>query len=84
MPFAQLDGISINPETGAITGTTKDTDEEITIGFLAIGNVTNPNGVTHDEGFYYTAGEGSGDLTVSLLGGVGKRFGLEPCQRQPV
>ena len=76
MPFAQLDGISINPETGAITGTTKDTDEEITIGFLAIGNVTNPNGVTHDEGFYYTAGEGSGDLTVSLLGGVGKDLGL--------
>lgn len=76
LPNAELDGISINPDTGAITGTTKDTDEEITIGFIAIGNVTNPNGVTHADGFYYTAGEGAGDLTVSTLGGIGKDLGI--------
>ena len=70
VPFAQLDSVSIDSETGAITGTTKDTDELITIGYVAIGNVTNPNGLTHAGGFYYTAGSGAGDLQVSLLGGV--------------
>lgn len=77
LPNAELDGISINPKTGAITGTVKGADLEITIGFVAVGNVTNPNGVTHDEGYYYTAGEGCGDLTVSLIGGVGKDLGIE-------
>ena len=76
LPFITMDSVSINPETGAITGTTKDTGELITIGFLALGNVTNPNGVTHDGGFYYTAGEGAGDLQVSLLGGVAKDLGI--------
>lgn len=76
LPFAQLDSVTINAETGAITGTTKDTDQLITIGYLAIGNVTNPNGVTHSEGFYYTAGEGSGDLQVSMLGGVAEELGI--------
>ena len=70
LPFAQLDSVTINAETGAITGTSKDTDEIVTIGYLAIGNVTNPNGVSHTEGFYYTAGDGAGDLQVSMLGGV--------------
>lgn len=75
-PFAQLDSVSINAETGAITGTSKDTDELVTIGYLAIGNVTNPNGVSHTEGFYYTAGDGSGDLQVSMLGGVAEDLGI--------
>lgn len=77
LPYAQLDSVTINAETGAITGTTKDTDELITIGYIAIGNVTNPNGVTHADGFYYTAGEGAGDLQVSLLGGVANELGIE-------
>ena len=76
LPYAQLDSVTINAETGAITGTTKDTDQLVTIGYLAIGNVTNPNGVTHSEGFYYTAGEGSGDLQVSMLGGVAEELGM--------
>lgn len=76
VPFAQLDSVSINPETGAITGTSKDTDELVTIGYLAIGNVTNPNGVSHTEGFYYTAGDGAGDLQVSMLGGVAEDLGI--------
>ena len=76
LPYAQLDSVSIDPKTGAITGTTKDTDELITIGYLAIGNVTNPNGVTHEEGFYYTCGKGAGDLQVSLLGGKAQELGI--------
>lgn len=76
LAFAQMDSISINSETGAITGTCKDTDELITIGYIAIGNVTNPNGVTHSGGFYYTAAEGAGDLQVSLLGGVAEDLGI--------
>ena len=76
LPFAQLDGVSIDPTTGAITGTTKDTDELITIGYIAIGNVTNPTGVTHTGGFYYNAGSGAGDLQVSLLGGVAADLGI--------
>lgn len=76
LPFAQLDSVTINAETGAITGTSKDTDELVTIGYLAIGNVTNPNGVSHTEGFYYTAGDGAGDLQVSMLGGVAEELGI--------
>jgi flagellar hook protein FlgE len=70
----QLDGITIDAETGRISGTTKDTDEWITIGFLAVGNVTNPNGLTHEGGFYYKAGDGAGDLQISMLGGVEKEL----------
>ena len=76
LPFVQLDSVSIDSETGAITGTTKDTDELITIGYIAIGNVTNPNGLTHTGGFYYNAGAGAGDLQVSLLGGVAADLGI--------
>ncbi len=72
----ELDGISINKDTGAIVGTTKGTDEVITLGFLAVGNVTNPNGVTHQDGFYYKALDGAGDLTVSLMGGMAAELGI--------
>ena len=74
LPTVKLDSISINPDTGAITGTDKNTDQMITIGYLAIANVTNPNGVTHTNGFYYKAGDGAGDLDVSMLGGQAEQF----------
>ena len=77
LPFVQLDSISINASTGAITGTMKDSEEVITVGYLAIGNVTNPNGVTHQEGFYYKCAEGAGDLQVSLLGGAAEELGID-------
>jgi flagellar hook protein FlgE len=69
-PFAQFDSISIDSKTGKISGICKDNDQDVTIGFIAIGNVTNPNGVTQESGTYYRAGDGAGDLTISLLGGV--------------
>jgi flagellar hook protein FlgE len=69
--FAQLDSITIDGKTGKISGTTKDSDQLITIGYIAIGNVTNPNGVTQESDTYYKAGDGAGDLTITLLGGVG-------------
>lgn len=70
LSFAQLDGLEIDPKSGKITGTLKDTDEVITIGFLAVGNVTNPNGVSHTGDSYYSCGTGAGDLSISLLGGT--------------
>ena len=76
LPFVQMDSISINPSTGAITGTLKDSEKVITIGYIAIGNVTNPNGVTHQDGFYYKCAEGAGDLSVSLLGGAAEELGI--------
>jgi flagellar hook protein FlgE len=71
-PFAQFDSISIDGTTGKISGICKDTDQYVTIGFIAIGNVTNPNGVTELSDTYYRAGDGAGDLKITMLGGVQK------------
>ena len=76
LAYATLDSIEIDAKTGAITGNCKETEERITIGYLAIGNVTNPNGVSHAGNNYYTAGAGAGDLRVTMLGGVQKELGL--------
>ena len=72
LPFANIDGISIDKNSGRISGTMKDTGEWVTLGFLAIGNVTNNEGLTHEGGFYYKCGDGAGDLSVSMLGGAEK------------
>ena len=71
LAFAQIDSITIDRASGQITATLKDTDEQISIGFLAVGNVTNPNGVSHAGESYYNCGAGAGDLQVSMLGGIG-------------
>ncbi|MBR3704626.1 MAG: flagellar hook-basal body complex protein, partial [Oscillospiraceae bacterium] len=42
LPFAGMDSIAIDPATGLITGTSKDSEMPITIGVIAMGNVTNP------------------------------------------
>lgn len=68
--FLGMDSIAIDPVTGIITGTSKDTKDVITIGVIAMGNVTNPSGVTHTSGPYYQANMGAGDLQISLMGGV--------------
>jgi len=70
LPKAKISGITIDKNTGVITGTCDDTTELITIGVIAVGQVKNPNGVTNLGGNYYQAGSGSGGLSVSLLGGA--------------
>ena len=73
-PPATIDGISFDEKTGCISGTTKDTGEKIIIGYLAIGSVTNPNGVSHIGDSYYTAGPGAGDLNITMMGGKAKEL----------
>ena len=75
-PKAQFTGITVNEKTGLITGRSNDTKEIVTIGCIAVGQVTNPNGVTQIGSSYYTAGDGSGDLTISILGGGGEELGI--------
>ena len=75
-PYMSVDSISFDENTGAITCITKETDEPVVIGYMAIGNVTNPNGVTHMGGPYYKCLDGAGDLKVCLLGGAAKDLGL--------
>lgn len=74
LPDVAVDNVTIDPATGRITANVTETGEMITIGVIAIGNVTNPNGVTHLNGAYYKAGDGAGDLKVSLMGGIGEKM----------
>lgn len=71
-----IDTLTIDGKTGAITAVTKDGNEPIIIGYIAIGNVTNPSGLTHESGPYFRADAGAGDLTVSMLGGVADELGI--------
>ena len=80
-PKAQFNGITIDKATGLIYGTSNDTGEVVYIGCIAIGQVTNPNGVTQIGSSYYTAGPGSGDLTISILGGGAESMGLSYINR---
>ncbi|MGI6255416.1 MAG: flagellar hook-basal body complex protein [Acutalibacter sp.] len=72
-----LDGVSIDPGTGAITGTIKDSDQTITVGYIALGVVDNPNGVTHQQGPYYKAEGGAGGVNVTTIGGIGETIGID-------
>nr|WP_326127484.1 flagellar hook-basal body complex protein [uncultured Oscillibacter sp.] len=72
LPKAAVDALTIDEQTGCISAKTKDTKESIVIGYIAIGNVSNPNGVSHIGNSYYTAGAGAGDLNVTMLGGAAK------------
>ena len=77
IPFASLDSISIDTKSGRISGTVKDTDTVITIGYLAVGNPTNPDGVTHEGESYYSCSDGAGDLKITMLGGVAEDLGIK-------
>ena len=46
------------------------------MGYLAIGSVTNPNGVTHTGNSYYKCQDGAGDLRICMLGGVQDDLGI--------
>lgn len=62
-----LDSVGINEQTGRIMGTTAD-GTPVVVGHIAIGKVDNPNGVTHVDGHYYQALDGSGQLHLASLG----------------
>lgn len=64
------ESISIDPGTGKITATNGADGSLLVVGYLALGSVANPNGVTHTEGPYYRAGEGAGDCSVVSFGDV--------------
>lgn len=75
--LAYFTNITVDNATGMITATCSDVGNQvITIGCVAVGSVTNPNGVTQIGNTYYQAGEGSGDLVVNTLGGAGENMGI--------
>ena len=74
--LAKFNSITVDKYTGLITAKSNDTGEIITIGAIAVGQVTNPNGVTNLGNSYYTAGEGSGGLVVNVLGGGSEQMGI--------
>ena len=75
--LAYFTNITVDNATGMITATCTDVGNQvITIGCVAVGSVTNPNGVTQIGNTYYQAGEGSGDLVVNTLGGAGANMGI--------
>ena len=76
LPQAKFTGISFDPNTGIVSATSADTEEVVIIGCIAVGTVTNPNGVTNLGDNYYKAGEGSGTLSISVIGGNAKNMGI--------
>ncbi len=77
LPYAQFDTISFDEKTGIISGTTKDSNQYVIIGMMAVGNVANPNGVTQVSDTCYQVGPGSGSLTITTLGNIGEEAGIE-------
>lgn len=63
-----VDSLGIDGTTGIITGINKDSEFPVVVGRLAIGQVANPNGLTHMGGRYYKALDGAGDMRVTILG----------------
>lgn len=76
LDFAEFSNITINQDTGAIVGICREGDQQVVMGYLAIGSVTNPNGVTHSGESYYKCQDGAGDLRICMLGGVQKDLGI--------
>lgn len=76
LPIDQFTAITIDENTGLITGTSNATKQVVTIGCLAIGSVVNPNGVTQIGNTNYKAGPGSGDLRINTAGGVAETLGI--------
>ena len=76
LDFAEFSNITINQDTGAIVGICREGDQQIIMGYLAIGSVTNPNGVSHTGESYYKCQDGAGDLRICMLGGVQNDLGI--------
>ncbi|MCI8608458.1 MAG: flagellar hook-basal body complex protein [Firmicutes bacterium] len=66
--------VSLNTLTiskdGRISGINDATGETVVVGYIAIATVDNPFGVTHVDGPYYKAMDGSGELRVGSAGNV--------------
>ena len=58
-----VDSIAIDKD-GKITATA-ESGTDITVGYIALGRVENPSGLTHIEGPYYQALGGAGDLAIT-------------------
>ena len=76
LSMGQFQLITVDQNTGLITGVSNETKQVVTIGCVAVGMVTNPNGVTNMGSNYYKASEGSGDLTIAILGGNAEAMGI--------
>lgn len=63
-----VDSIAVD-KNGKITATTEN-NKVITVGYIALGKVENPAGLTHLDGPYYQALSGAGDLAVTTAGGA--------------
>ena len=59
----KYDSLQID-ENGKITCVNANTKQPVVVGCIALGSVTNPNGLVHSEGPYYTVGEAAGDMSV--------------------
>jgi len=64
------DSIAIDKATGKITAVNKADGSIAVVGYLALGTVANPNGVTRLQNGYYQAGEGAGNCTATSIGGA--------------
>lgn len=65
-----VDSIAIDKATGKITAVNKADSSNVVVGYIALGTVANPNGVTRLENGYYQAGEGAGNCTATSIGGA--------------
>ena len=54
---------------GKVTCINDKTGDPVVVGYIALGTVPNPGGLTHTEGPYYQAVEGAGELGVCAPGG---------------
>jgi len=64
-----LDGLKVT-ESGAIVGTCDTNGETVVVGYVGIGKVMAPDGVTHIGGPYYKCMEGAGEIKVGTVGGI--------------
>lgn len=68
LSWVVLQNLSVE-ENGRIVGTTGD-DKQIIVGYIALAQVDNPNGVTHVDGHYYQALGGAGESHLCSPGGA--------------
>lgn len=62
-PPISYNSLSIGAD-GKITCNNDKTGDVVVVGYIALATVTNPSGLTHTEGPYYKAMEGSGDMSI--------------------